>query len=105
MRCGSRSRGDGVKVVLVEPGGFKTGIWEEFERDIAKREAEGSRHVPAVPTLLAGTTPHGADHGQPASMCPRDRRRADVAVSPAVATSLVSTRKHFCSPSGSRPHL
>ena len=26
--------GDGVKVVLVEPGGFKTGIWEEFERDI-----------------------------------------------------------------------
>ena len=27
----------GVKVVLVEPGGFKTGIWEEFERDVAKR--------------------------------------------------------------------
>lgn len=29
--------GDGVKVVLIEPGGFRTGIWEEFERDIAKR--------------------------------------------------------------------
>ncbi|HYD10791.1 MAG TPA: SDR family oxidoreductase [Acidimicrobiales bacterium] len=29
--------GAGVKVVLVEPGGFKTGIWEEFERDVAKR--------------------------------------------------------------------
>ncbi|GAC1532929.1 MAG: oxidoreductase [Acidimicrobiales bacterium] len=28
---------DGVKVVLVEPGGFKTGIWEEFDRDMAKR--------------------------------------------------------------------
>jgi len=28
---------DGIKVVLVEPGGFKTGIWEELERDIAKR--------------------------------------------------------------------
>jgi NAD(P)-dependent dehydrogenase (short-subunit alcohol dehydrogenase family) len=28
---------DGVKVVLVEPGGFKTGIWEEFDRDVAKR--------------------------------------------------------------------
>jgi len=28
---------DGVKVVLVQPGGFKTGIWEEFDRDIAKR--------------------------------------------------------------------
>jgi NAD(P)-dependent dehydrogenase (short-subunit alcohol dehydrogenase family) len=27
----------GVKVVLVEPGGFKTGIWEELERDVAKR--------------------------------------------------------------------
>jgi NAD(P)-dependent dehydrogenase (short-subunit alcohol dehydrogenase family) len=35
--------GSGVKVVLVEPGGFKTGIWEEFERDIAKRETAGSR--------------------------------------------------------------
>jgi NAD(P)-dependent dehydrogenase (short-subunit alcohol dehydrogenase family) len=29
--------GDGIKVVLVEPGGFKTGIWEELESDIAKR--------------------------------------------------------------------
>jgi len=27
-----------VKVVLVEPGGFKTNIWEDFERDVAKRE-------------------------------------------------------------------
>jgi NAD(P)-dependent dehydrogenase (short-subunit alcohol dehydrogenase family) len=27
----------GIKVVLVEPGGFKTAIWEELERDIAKR--------------------------------------------------------------------
>lgn len=39
--------GDGVKVVLVEPGGFKTGIWDEFERDIAKREADGTRHADA----------------------------------------------------------
>lgn len=36
--------GDGVKVVIVEPGGFKTGIWEEFERDIGRREADGTRH-------------------------------------------------------------
>ncbi|GAC1321060.1 MAG: oxidoreductase [Acidimicrobiales bacterium] len=28
---------DGIKVVLVEPGAFKTGIWEEFDRDMAKR--------------------------------------------------------------------
>lgn len=36
--------GDGVKVVLVEPGGFKTGIWEEFERDVDRREDAGTRH-------------------------------------------------------------
>jgi NAD(P)-dependent dehydrogenase (short-subunit alcohol dehydrogenase family) len=34
--------GDGIRVVLVEPGGFKTGIWEEMERDIAAHEAAGS---------------------------------------------------------------
>jgi NAD(P)-dependent dehydrogenase (short-subunit alcohol dehydrogenase family) len=31
----------GVQVVLVEPGGFKTGIWEDLERDITRRA--GSR--------------------------------------------------------------
>lgn len=39
--------GEGVKVVLVEPGGFKTGIWAELERDIATREAGGTRHAGA----------------------------------------------------------
>jgi NAD(P)-dependent dehydrogenase (short-subunit alcohol dehydrogenase family) len=39
--------GEGVKVVLVEPGGFKTGIWDEFERDIDRREVDGTRHGPA----------------------------------------------------------
>jgi NAD(P)-dependent dehydrogenase (short-subunit alcohol dehydrogenase family) len=39
--------GDGIKVVLVEPGGFKTGIWKEFERDIDRRELAGTRHGPA----------------------------------------------------------
>ena len=28
---------DGVHVVLIEPGGFKTNIWEDLERDLAKR--------------------------------------------------------------------
>jgi NAD(P)-dependent dehydrogenase (short-subunit alcohol dehydrogenase family) len=27
---------DSVKVVLVEPGGFRTGIWDEFDRDVAR---------------------------------------------------------------------
>src|SRR4051794_748126 len=32
---------DGIKVVLVEPGGFRTGIWDETEREVEKRA--GSR--------------------------------------------------------------
>jgi NAD(P)-dependent dehydrogenase (short-subunit alcohol dehydrogenase family) len=36
---------DGIRVVLVEPGGFKTNIWEEFDRDTAERE--GSRYETA----------------------------------------------------------
>jgi NAD(P)-dependent dehydrogenase (short-subunit alcohol dehydrogenase family) len=32
---------DGIGVVLIEPGGFKTGIWEEFEADVAGREGSG----------------------------------------------------------------
>lgn len=29
--------GSGIKVVLVEPGGFRTGIWQELEGDVAAR--------------------------------------------------------------------
>jgi NAD(P)-dependent dehydrogenase (short-subunit alcohol dehydrogenase family) len=29
---------DGIRVILIEPGGFKTGIWEEFESDVSRRE-------------------------------------------------------------------
>ncbi|HMK62853.1 MAG TPA: SDR family oxidoreductase [Acidimicrobiales bacterium] len=28
---------DGIKVVLIEPGGIKTGIWEELDKDVARR--------------------------------------------------------------------
>jgi NAD(P)-dependent dehydrogenase (short-subunit alcohol dehydrogenase family) len=35
---------DGIKVVLIEPGGFKTGIWDEFEADIVRRA--GSSYEP-----------------------------------------------------------
>lgn len=46
--------GSGVKVILVEPGGFKTGIWDEFEADIDKRTAEGSRFGQGYKRFLAG---------------------------------------------------
>jgi NAD(P)-dependent dehydrogenase (short-subunit alcohol dehydrogenase family) len=32
---------DGIRVVLIEPGGFKTGIWEELEADVSRREDSG----------------------------------------------------------------
>ena len=40
---------DGIHVVLIEPGGFKTGIWEDLERDLAKRT--GSRYADAYERL------------------------------------------------------
>ncbi len=39
--------GDGVAVCLVEPGGFKTGIWADMTRDIERHRRAGSRHTPA----------------------------------------------------------
>ena len=39
----------GVKVVLVEPGGFKTSIWADFERDMEKRGA--TRYGPSYNRL------------------------------------------------------
>ncbi len=44
---------DGIKVVLVEPGGVKTGIWAETEREIAKRA--GSRFDSNYERTLAST--------------------------------------------------
>lgn len=35
--------GQGVKVVLVEPGGFRTGIWDAAAADVDRRQ--GSRHA------------------------------------------------------------
>jgi len=46
--------GGGVRVVVVEPGGFKTGIWDEFEHDVAQREAAGSRFGSAYRRSLTG---------------------------------------------------
>jgi NAD(P)-dependent dehydrogenase (short-subunit alcohol dehydrogenase family) len=43
---------DGVQVVLIEPGGFKTGIWEDMTRDIERHERAGSRNTPAYERSL-----------------------------------------------------
>lgn len=37
--------GDGIDVILIEPGGFRTNIWADLERDLEKRK--GSRYGPA----------------------------------------------------------
>ncbi len=44
---------DGIKVVLIEPGGFRTGIWDETEREVAKRA--GSRFDPSYDRTLSTT--------------------------------------------------
>jgi short-subunit dehydrogenase len=45
---------DGIKVIIVEPGGFKTGIWDEFQRDIDRHAAAGSRFTDAYRRMLSG---------------------------------------------------
>jgi NAD(P)-dependent dehydrogenase (short-subunit alcohol dehydrogenase family) len=37
--------GAGVKVTLVEPGGFRTAIWDDMERDVDRHEQAGSRYT------------------------------------------------------------
>jgi NAD(P)-dependent dehydrogenase (short-subunit alcohol dehydrogenase family) len=44
--------GDGIKVVLIEPGGFRTGIWQAASTDIEGRE--GSRYEAAYQRLESG---------------------------------------------------
>jgi NAD(P)-dependent dehydrogenase (short-subunit alcohol dehydrogenase family) len=44
---------DGIRVVLVEPGGFRTGIWEEGRQEVARRQ--GSRYTQAYERGLRGT--------------------------------------------------
>lgn len=45
---------DGIRVIVVEPGGFRTGIWEEFQRDADRREEAGSRFGAAYRRALWG---------------------------------------------------
>ena len=53
---------DGIQVVLIEPGGFKTNIWEDLERDLANRE--GSRYEVRLPAHRWADLDVGAAHGR-----------------------------------------
>jgi short-subunit dehydrogenase len=55
--------GGGIRVILVEPGGFKTGIWEDAEADFEKRS--GSRFDDAYRRSLQGVKLSGAIMGSP----------------------------------------
>ena len=55
--------GDGIGVVLVEPGGFDTGIWEENEQIIAARA--GSRYADAYQRTLQVTDAYKHVMGTP----------------------------------------
>ena len=53
--------GDGIHVALVEPGGFRTSIWEDMERDIEQRG--DSRFGVRLPAQPAGHEAVVSDHG------------------------------------------
>jgi len=57
---------DGVRVSLVEPGGFRTGIWEEAEKEVAGRA--GSRYEAAYRRGLDGARLVQPIMGEPAQV-------------------------------------
>jgi NAD(P)-dependent dehydrogenase (short-subunit alcohol dehydrogenase family) len=87
---------DGVKVILVEPGGFRTGIWDDVRRDVEARGAspygDAYRRVQGVARL---TSPLMGDPSQCARVvataltCPWPRSRYLVGVD-AVVTALAA---------------
>ena len=73
---------DGVKVSLVEPGGFKTGIWEEFDRDVERRQGSAyedgyrrTKRLVGLTTPIMGDPAHVAKAiaGAVAARAPRAR--------------------------------
>jgi NAD(P)-dependent dehydrogenase (short-subunit alcohol dehydrogenase family) len=55
----------GIKVVLIEPGGFRTGIWEEVSGQ--NRAPSWLRLRGGLPALGAGPAPEPGAHGRPNS--------------------------------------
>jgi NAD(P)-dependent dehydrogenase (short-subunit alcohol dehydrogenase family) len=56
---------NGIHVVLIEPGGFRTNIWEDLERDLEKRR--GSRYESAYQRVGGLTSLWSPLMGEPAS--------------------------------------
>jgi NAD(P)-dependent dehydrogenase (short-subunit alcohol dehydrogenase family) len=65
--------GDGIHVILIEPGGFRTNIWEDLERDLERRK--GSRYEGAYQRIGGLTAMWSPLMGEPAS-CARVIARA-----------------------------
>lgn len=57
---------DGIKVILIEPGGVKTHIWDGMEADLARRA--GSRYEPEYRRLRALLQPYLAVVGGPGAV-------------------------------------
>jgi NAD(P)-dependent dehydrogenase (short-subunit alcohol dehydrogenase family) len=57
---------DGVKVVLIEPGGFRTGIWDETAGDVRRRA--GSRYGEAYGRVRSGVRVTRPLMGDPGSV-------------------------------------
>ena len=57
---------DGIRVVLIEPGGFKTGIWDEAAGDAQRRES--SRYGEAYRRLRSGVRITQPLMGDPAAV-------------------------------------
>ena len=66
-----------MKVVLVEPGGFKTNIWDDFDRDVQKRG--DSRFGNAYRRSLQGQKLAERIMGEPAQVRQGHRRRSRAA--------------------------
>ena len=56
---------DRIHVTLIEPGGFKTNIWEDLERDLSNRE--GSRYASAYQRIGGLTSMWEPLMGEPAA--------------------------------------
>jgi NAD(P)-dependent dehydrogenase (short-subunit alcohol dehydrogenase family) len=57
--------GDGIHVVLIEPGGFRTNIWEDLQRDLERRA--GSRYESAYQRVHGLTALWSPLMGEPES--------------------------------------